>query len=1133
MTIDSNITKNLDKISEANQELSSTAIANSNVEQQKMSGFDVQQEAPSVFTDVDPIQVAGIGRTEALDLAKDAAKKIVKEKLGKKGTRVEREVEVVEPTQVIEEGKKIEDTIIEKPKKIETLKERIEQKKNIELEVLDEDGKKVIKAKQYYEVTDESIEEISKKRERILQEGSERVKPGQIEDGVDVNRLSTLPYDEASEAATAKAGSQTFLKENPKVRKVKDVFAEAERRGIDVKLLEKVAAGKGIDLDAKLGSGAAQDLPEKIAGYIKLHDDNVRVLDDLFEKRQKGTNTPTDDYNLKQHLLWHQEILKGMSNVQTDVAVSLNLFKRASVDFKGKTNVAAQKLKELTEGAVNDQTLTEFTQLWNTMPTVRGKNALVQNQKSFNQELSDMMYMTYKTNLLSSPDTIMDNLIGASVTGVKTQLDDWAGALWGSARRKLLKQPVTREDLIIDDIVNGYVGMRNSIMEAYEAAIVTLRTGKRGGFKNDISLSDTWIQKLSEKELKIPFKDKVFATTPKADNVYWESLIKATSYFPNLVLKTFGAGDEFAGSLFARMKLHSEASRYSRNRMADLIMSGKSTDDAYKITASEVQSFLKSQPANLYKNVEQAREFINLRYRFANEVKDVDVFGFSADRFASGVGKTYNKVNDFLSNTPFIRYMVPFTNSLTRIFEMSAASIPGLAAIAPTYWEDKAAGGSRRDRANARMALGSAMLLGFYNLADQGFITGSGATDPKFANTLKARGRLPYALRLGKSQYEPKDIASLKKILSEDEVSVAQNGDLYISFERLDNFAMIGGLAADAVDYTRYNREGFNSSETQNMIFAGLASTYNFMSNLVYFESTSRFINALQRSEDRNVGRMVADFMQESLSTGASNFTMGVPLLSTSWNSFAGKWAKAWDEEKKSYDPDVMNIDNSNYAETFLSDTFIQARQNSPLWRGNIVDQHDSLGRPVYDDESYVDSWFKHVPGVRMSKERGEKIDRMMEVYEVGVANPDKVIEGVRLSATQYETYKKLYGNDIKLPIADEKSKTMKNLNLRDAIVTEISNKIYRLENSTSGFKKELVKEDVQKLIDQQVRKYRDVAKAMMYGDPVQIQIADDATISRYERFYTDPITGERKTNLRFPELNNAINALKNFKRNY
>ena len=221
MTIDSNITKNLDKISEANQELSSTAIANSNVEQQEMSGFDVQQEAPSVFTDVDPIQVAGIGRTEALDLAKNAAKKIVKEKLGKKGTRVEREVEVVEPTQVIEEGKKIEDTIIEKPKKIETLKERIEQKKNIELEVLDEDGKKVIKAKQYYEVTDESIEEISKKRERILQEGSERVKPGQIEDGVDVNRLSTLPYDEASEAATAKAGSQTFLKENPKVAKLK------------------------------------------------------------------------------------------------------------------------------------------------------------------------------------------------------------------------------------------------------------------------------------------------------------------------------------------------------------------------------------------------------------------------------------------------------------------------------------------------------------------------------------------------------------------------------------------------------------------------------------------------------------------------------------------------------------------------------------------------------------------------------------------------------------------------------------------------------------------------------------------------------------------------------------------------
>jgi hypothetical protein len=53
-----------------------------------------------------------------------------------------------------------------------------------------------------------------------------------------------------------------------------------------------------------------------------------------------------------------------------------------------------------------------------------------------------------------------------------------------------------------------------------------------------------------------------------------------------------------------------------------------------------------------------------------------------------------------------------------------------------------------------------------------------------------------------------------------------------------------------------------------------------------------------------------------------------------------------------------------------------------------------------------------------------------------------------------------------------------------------------------------------------------------MYGDPVQVRVADDQTINRYERFYTDPITKERKTNLRFPELNSAINALKNFKRN-
>ena len=1123
MTIQSDITKNIQEMSTATQQLDNTIIAENAVDQEINQDVYAELEKPSVFTEIEPIEVAGnIGRKEALDLAKDAVKKALKEKLGEKGVTVEKDIKVIEPTPVIENEKKLQDTVEVLQ---EETKPRIKPKQPSELEIVDQGETKIIRAKQYYKVDDEAIQEIASKRERILQEGTERVKPGIIE-GVDVNRISTLPYDEASEAATVKASSQAFIKEYPKSKKVKDVFAEAERRGIDSSLLSKVASGKGIDLEAKLGTKGAGDLPDKVAGYIKLHDDNVAVLDDLFEKLQRGDITDVEKYNLKQHLIWHQEILKGMSNVQTDVAVSLNLFKRASVDMKGMKNISAAKMDELNKQSLNEKTLKEFAEFWNLSPTVKGKNKLVLEQKSFNEALSDSIYTIYKTNLLSSPDTMMENLLGATVTGVKTHIDDWSGALWGTARRKILKQPITKNDMLVDDIVNSYIGFGNAIRDGLEAARITWTTNKRIGYRKDIELSEQFLQSLSDKPIKVPFTDKVIGQSPKADQAYWKAIIQAGSYLPNLVLKTLATGDEFAGALFSRMKLHQEASRYARNRMADLIQAGKSTDEAYEIASAEVKSFLNTQPANIYKNVQQAREFINLRYRFANEVKDVDVLGMPLKSVK--VGTVYNWVNDKLAKFPLIKWMQPFSNSLTRIFEMSAASIPGLAALAPTYWEDKAAGGARRDRANGRMAMGFMILLGFKQLADQGVINGYGPSDPKFASTLKARGRIPYSIRLGISEYTPKDLDSLRKIMNEDEMQVAKNGDLYVSFERIDIFSVLAGISADFVEYTRYARDYYNTDELNKLSLAALSTAYQFLGNSSWFEQTGRFLSSMQAANDRDKGNKLVNFFNQSLTFAGQNATMALPIFSVTWNSFARKFATTWDEQKKTYDANVMNIDTTNDTEVMLSDIAVQMRQNNPILRGSLVDQYDNLGRPVYDEEAYVDSWLKHFPGIRMSKEHGEKVDRMMEVYQVGVGKPDKTWDGVELSSYQYETFKRLYGNDIKLPATNYRKQQTNLVNLRESIVTEIDNLLYR---NDAGVVAQVKKEDIQKLIDLEVEKYRRAAKAQMIGSTDDVLIAPGVSLKRHNNYYIDPITKMKNNAIMFPELSNAINSLKNFKR--
>jgi len=1060
----------------------------------------------SVFADTDPIMVAA-GRTEFLDIAKEGAKKIIKERLGAKGARIKRDdIKVTEPTEVIEEPvvPKADEVKLIEPEK----PTRIKPTKGQEQE--------------HYEVTDAAIEQVIKQKEEIMDAGA-IPKPATMRATIDPNRVSTVPYDDASLIATVESATKTFLKENPQIKTVEGVFKEAERRGIDVRLLEKVMAGKGASLDAKLGTKNAGDLPEKVAGFIKLHDDSAKQLDELFNKYTTGQADDVDKYNLRLQLAYHQQILKGMTNVQTDVAVALNTFKRNEAMMKDLKSLDFNKMDELLAATGNEATIQKVAELYATMPTRAGKNKLIKTQQSFNEAFRSECFKIYKANLLSSPDTMVENFIGATVTGVKTNLDDLAGALWGTARRKLLKQPLTRNDVIIDDIMNGYIGMKNGLLDGLEEAVVTFKTGSRSGYKKDIDVGETMLEALSEKPVRFPFTRQVLGETPKADVEWWKHTIRAASFFPDLILRTLGAGDELAGGLFARMKLHSEASRYARNRIVDLVQSGKTPDQAIKIADKEVKRFLTEQPANLYNNVESAREFINLRYRFADEVKDVDILGYPLESVS--VGKAYNKVNNFFSKTQVARYIIPFTNSLTRIFEMTAASLPGLAALSPTYWEDKAAGGARRDRANGRMALGSLMFLGFLNLADKGYITGSGPSDPKYKDTLKNRGRIPYALRLGKSEYSQQNIDSLKKILSEDEVKVSKNGDLYISFERLDNFAMIAGIAGDLIDYASFEQPAFNSTPVEHLHLSALSAIFQFLGNQVWFEQTGRFVTAFNSANERDKGNAVVNFIQNAATFAAQNMFMSVPVASTFYSSMARKFATTYDPAKKTYKPEVMNVDTTNDSEAMLLNSIVQMRQNNALFRGDLTDQYDNLGRPMFDDEAYVDHWLKHVPGIRMSQERGEKIDRIMDVYETGISTPEKTWEGIELSGYQYEMFKKLYGNDIQLSQYNPKTKDVEPMNLRKALVAKIEHQIELYDLADRG---EIKPKDIDTLISSTVSEYRAEAKQKMRGTQVD-KLTTNGKITIYEPYYINPLTGEQEAIL-FMDLSKSLNALNSYK---
>lgn len=188
-----------------------------------------------------------------------------------------------------------------------------------------------------------------------------------------------------------------------------------------------------------------------------------------------------------------------------------------------------------------------------------------------------------------------------------------------------------------------------------------------------------------------------------------------------LPTRALAAEDEFFKQMNFRAYAFAEA-------MADGKALGKSGDELRDYVADEVATAVQSQldasmagiavPENAIaqRAIQQGREATFTQS--LDDAKGVPVFG-AGSRISQGI---QSAINDF----PILRQINPFVRTPLNIFSYTLQRSP-LAPLSGRFWKDIGQGGAKAGQAAARFSVGLGLSHYFYNLAQQGAITGTGA----------------------------------------------------------------------------------------------------------------------------------------------------------------------------------------------------------------------------------------------------------------------------------------------------------------------------------------------------------------------------------------------------------------------
>ena len=680
----------------------------------------------------------------------------------------------------------------------------------------------------------------------------------------------------------------------------------------------------------------------------------------------KGQLTPDLTSEFMQAVALEGALVKAVKGRQADIARTLGIFSQA----RQSSTQRGEMLKAIMNETGGISSVHDFAKKYTAL-SASGRANMAESgygntvRGVFNR-VTDMTMSTFINGLLSSPVTHAKNIAGNTFFGGLQIPERALASAIGKTRNFMFKGG--EEAISTDEIYAQAMGFLQGIREGGEIA------GR--AFKNNTPTDP--FQKIEATRLnREPFEMDF------GDSDTGKAVSGAISYYGKFVTlpgRALMAEDEFFKAVGYRMELNALAVRESEKMYKALVEGGIDPDNAARQSADFMANLL----VNPTPDIQDAAMGVSRTVTFTRELEP-----------------TLQGIQRFAQN-PLIKMFVPFIKTPTNIALEAIARTPAFAA-SPRFWSDFNAGGIRRDQAIARATLGSLLIYSVSAGVFEGRVTGYGPMRMEDKKALEGTGWQQFSF-----VFDTKDVSEEMMAKFEKLTTVSRGPDkVYISYAGLEPVGTLLAIGATSGEYAQMKPGG---EDLDKLMTGGTLALYTYLSEQPMLKGISD-IQKVFTSGSTDGPTILYDFINAA-SKQISQFAIGGSPVGVVHNSFVASVERIVDPTKSNTMPTEMSTKEGMIEPAVRG--FYEAvryyKSRNPL-------TSDSLPRaldPITGEVETVGKGklYEMFNPFKESSGKYNQAKAVLVAYGVPMYIPKKSIDGIQLSATQYNRWIELATQD-------------------------------------------------------------------------------------------------------------------------
>jgi hypothetical protein len=660
-------------------------------------------------------------------------------------------------------------------------------------------------------------------------------------------------------------------------------------------------------------------------------------------------------------------LVKAVRGRQADIARTLGIFSQA----RQSSAQRGQMLEAIMNEAGGIESVHDFASKYTALSSSSARANMSESgygntlKGTFNR-LTDMTMSTWINGLSSNPTTHAKNIAGNTFFGGLQIPERALASAIGKIRNFMFQGG--EEAISGNEVYAQAMGFLQGIREGGEIAARAVKSNTPTDPFQKIEAT-----RLNRQPFEADFGDSDTGKAVSGALNYWGK-------FVTLPGRALMAEDEFFKAIGYRMELNALATRESEKMYKSLVDSGINPDNAARQSAD----FMAEMLANPTADIQDAAMGVSRTVTFTRELEPA----------LQGIQRA--------AQNPLIKMFVPFIKTPTNIALEAITRTPGLNFASPRFWGDYNAGGIRRDQAIARVTLGGAMIYSVSAGVFEGRVTGYGPMRLEDKKALEGTGWQQFSF-----VFDTKDVSEEMMARFEKLTTVSRGPDkVYISYAGLEPIGTLLGIGATSGEYAQMTPGG---EDLDKLMMGGALGVYQYLSEQPMLSGFND-IQKVFSSGSKDGPTILYDLINAS-SKQMSQFLIGGSPLGAHSSLVAGV-ERMVDPSRSSTLPAEMST------KTGIIDPAVRGFYGAvQYYKSRNPLTSDSLPRaldPITGEVEMVGKGklYEMFNPFKESSGKYNQAKAVLVAYGVPMYIPKKSIDGIQLSATQYNRWIELATQD-------------------------------------------------------------------------------------------------------------------------